>query len=103
MSKSILILDTPETCLDCRFCRELHEGIEAYCSIMADQMDEDLCREIEDHCQEKPDWCPLLEVPNKKSRGAASLDYDGGYSHGYTHGFNSCIDEILKECDYLNE
>ncbi len=33
MSKSILVIDTPETCLDCRFCRELHEGIEACCEL----------------------------------------------------------------------
>lgn len=34
MSKVALIFDMPETCLDCRFCREINEGIEACCEVM---------------------------------------------------------------------
>lgn len=62
MSKSVLIIDTPETCLDCMFCFELDEGIEACCSVMTDENDKTLCREInckDGYCQNKPDWCPL--------------------------------------------
>ena len=33
MSKSVLIIDTPENCCDCQFCYELDEGVEACCSI----------------------------------------------------------------------
>lgn len=32
MSKASLILDMPKTCLDCMFCFELDEGINACCS-----------------------------------------------------------------------
>lgn len=32
-----LIFDMPETCLDCRFCREINEGIEACCEVMDNQ------------------------------------------------------------------
>lgn len=69
MSKSILVIDTPETCLDCRFCRELHEGIEACCELSDEPNDKELCRMIEvDYCQEKPDWCPFLDLPEKKEK-----------------------------------
>ena len=34
MSKSVLVMKTPETCLDCMFCHEFDEGKEAYCYVM---------------------------------------------------------------------
>lgn len=87
MSKSILVIDTPETCLDCRFCRELHEGIEACCEICDEPNDKELCRMIKvDYCQEKPDWCPIQDLPDKYE--TVSLNFERGY--------NACIDEILK-------
>lgn len=92
MSKSILILDTPKTCLDCRFCRELHEGIEACCELSDEPEDKTLCRMIDaDYCQEKPDWCPLKDVPSKIEKATGDMDYYKAI------GFNACIDEILKE------
>nr|DAN01748.1 MAG TPA: NADH-PPase NADH pyrophosphatase zinc ribbon domain [Caudoviricetes sp.] len=39
MSKSVLVIDTPETCVDCQFCYELDEGVEACCSISDDDVD----------------------------------------------------------------
>ena len=39
MDKSVLVMDTPKTCLDCMFCFELDEGIEACCSVAADEED----------------------------------------------------------------
>lgn len=56
MSKFILVIDTPETCLDCKFCREIQEGIEACCELSDGSNDKELWRMIEaDYCQEKPD------------------------------------------------
>lgn len=93
MSKSILVIDAPETCLDCRFCRELHEGIEACCEICDEPNDKELCRMIKvDYCQEKPDWCPLRDLPKKRK---VPLQYP--YLHQLiADGWNACIDEILK-------
>ena len=66
MSKAILVLDMPDSCLDCRFCREIDEGIEACCEIIIDDPDDcSLCRMIEDYCQCRPNWCPLKEMPKK--------------------------------------
>ena len=33
MEKGFVLVDIPETCLDCRFCREIDEGIEACCEL----------------------------------------------------------------------
>ena len=69
-NKSILVIDTPETCLDCMFCFELDEGVNACCSIMPDKNDKSLCRDIQcdgGYCQDKPGWCPLKELPKKKT------------------------------------
>ena len=39
MPKAILVMDMPDSCLDCRFCREIDEGIEACCEIMDEPED----------------------------------------------------------------
>ena len=72
MSKSVLVIDTPKTCLDCMFCFELDEGINACCSVMSDENDKSLCRDIQcdgGYCQSKESarkYCDALqEVINK--------------------------------------
>ena len=70
MDKSVLIMDTPKTCLDCMFCFELDEGIEACCSVTADEEDKSLCKEIiceNGYCNNKPEWCPLKELPKEEN------------------------------------
>ena len=65
MSKAVLVMDMPETCLDCRFCREINEGIEACCEVMDEPNDNTFYRMIDSkngYCQEKPHWCPLKEL-----------------------------------------
>ena len=47
MSKSVLVIDTPENCLDCQFCYELDEGVEACCSISDDDEDASLMKKID--------------------------------------------------------
>lgn len=70
MDKSVLVMDTPKTCLDCMFCFELDEGIEACCSVSADEEDKSLCKEIiceNGYCNNKPEWCPLKELPKEET------------------------------------
>ena len=53
MSKSVLVMETPEDCESC----VLHGGIfHSFCKIN--------CRYIED-LSSKPDWCPLMDLPKK--------------------------------------
>lgn len=91
MSKSILVTDTPKSCLDCQFCREIQEGIEACCELSDEPNDKELCRMIDvGYCQEKPDWCPLLDLPKKMA------EENRWFSKEYAEGWNACVDEILK-------
>ena len=96
MSKSVLAIDTPENCLDCQFCYELDEGVEACCSISDDDKDTSIMKKIDceyGYCQGKPDWCPLMDLPEKD-------DFDDLYDEyytGYHDGWNRCLKEITSQ------
>ena len=93
MSKSVLVIDTPENCLDCQFCYELDEGVEACCSIMDDDKDKSLMKEIDceyGYCQGKPDWCPLKPLPEEKEE----RDWRSKLSLEWIRGWNTCISKI---------
>lgn len=100
MSKSVLVIDTPENCLDCQFCYELDEGVEACCSISDDDEDASIMKKIDyehGYCQGKPDWCPLKPLPEKmKATGLYNCEYfkAGDRPPSYKIGWNNCIDEI---------
>ena len=78
MSKSILLIDTPECCDKCRFCCFGNYGAKR-CSV------KDQSIFLEDK-KKKPDWCPLWGLPEKYY--PVSMNFESGY--------NACIDEILK-------
>lgn len=95
MAKAVLVMDMPKDCCDCQFCRELDEGVKACCEIMDSPSNSELCRVIDVHyCMEKPEWCPLRPVPEKK-------EVIGKYPQAdhrppsYKVGWNDCIDKIL--------
>ena len=93
IKKSVLIIDTSETCLDCTFCFELDEGVNACCSVMSDENDKGLCRDIQcdgGYCQDKPDWCPLKELPERR-------EYNEEFFNGEVKGWNDCLKTILGE------
>ena len=96
MRKSVLVIDTPEKCLDCQFCYELDEGVEACCSISDDDKDTSFMKKIDceyGYCQGKPDWCPLKPLPEND-------DFDDLYDEyytGYHDGWNRCLKKIVGE------
>ena len=92
MSKAVYVMDMPENgCMDCVFCYEIDEGIEACCTITRELDDEDSFREIEeDYCQCKPDWCPLRPMPEKMHCPPMN-------GENYEAGWNACIDAICGE------
>lgn len=82
MSKSILVIDTPENCCGC----DLEYG--HYCGKEKRYIDEEEFETI-------PDWCPLRDLPEKRK---VPLQYP--YLHQLiADGWNACIDEILKKFD----
>lgn len=96
--KGIIVLDKPDACVDCEFCREIDEGLEACCILTMDEDDQELYRMIDDYCQSVPEWCPIKPIPNKKA--VCGLDGVSSYKewnlNGQGRGWNACIDQILK-------
>lgn len=84
MSKAVLVLDMPEGCNDCvlnncHFCDVTNENIESY---MYDIMEVD-----------KPDWCPLKELPHKRYHSAYGVPIEMSEDEIW----NKCIDKIVGE------
>ena len=97
MSKSVLVMDTPETCLDCMFCFERNEGVEAHCSVVSGDEYSGFFRTIDcedGYCQNKPCWCPLKEVPEEEHDVYYKMDE---YADGYENGWNAFRGRILGE------
>lgn len=92
LSKSALIIDTPKACMDCMFYFDLGE-FDKYCSVKDDEKDSDTCREItptDKFRQERPDWCPLKELPERRRYGQE-------FFNGSVKGWNDCLEEIIGE------
>lgn len=112
MSKSILVIDTPEKCLDCPLGNsEESDGEEVWCNILnCATYQKGIYEEDEElHNSKKPDCCPLKEVPQhkdyngaveesiKKHKFNAEDSQEYVYLAGKVSGWNMCINEILKE------
>lgn len=84
MNKSIVIIDTPDSCNNCPLCIEncfLHLCCAA--------------NEYERILDYKPDWCPLKPLPEKRDeRGTWTMC--GYIDDAYSNGWNDCLDEILE-------
>ena len=82
MSKSVLVIDTPKNCRSCYlpgFMLNLQ-----YCR--------GKLKDIKD-TSVKPDWCPLMDLPEKDNG-----DYPANTSDtGFLEGWNQCIDEITGD------
>ena len=98
MSKPVLVIDTPENCLDCQFCFELYEGVEACCLISDDDKDTSLTKKIDceyGYCQGKPDWCPLKPLPEKEEYVDPTSSAKAK-KNIIAVGWNTCINMIVK-------
>lgn len=92
MSKSILVINTPNNCLNCPIRYDSYGEV-------------DICGAKDDIIYDylsKPDWCPLSPLPPKKDlmkyimRGdAKSMTHLVQYMHD--QGYNDCLEEIMKE------
>lgn len=100
MTKSILVIDTPENCIGCDFSDcELKEW---YCERAKRYLKESEGEES------RPDWCPLLDLPdckdfeNERQKSILEDCYnesdpcDKSFLQGYVAAWNACIEKILK-------
>lgn len=82
MAKAVLVMDMPESCCECNLNYMIPLGSRLRCHAFA------LGKAIDSNTREKPDWCPLRELPEK----ANHPDYcDNGR---FDKGWNACLDEI---------
>lgn len=75
MSKSVLVIDTPENCGKCKFISEF------WCRAMNG-------RRVPNN-DVIPNWCPLKPLPEKMA-GVVLTEHWGGVKKGW----NACIDAI---------
>ncbi len=75
MSKAVLVMDMPKDCYECKLQDWLTCRIAKKCNTS----------------HSRPDWCPLRELPEKKS-----TEYNPARNPYITEGYNACIDELLK-------
>ena len=86
MSKSILVIDTPESCRSC-YLRGFTLALK-YCKVESEHIKD---------TSVKPDWCPLKPLPDKmKLTGVYGREYfqSNGKMPSYKIGWNDCIDAI---------
>lgn len=81
MSKSVLVIDTPEKCDSCDLCCITFYP---FCKVNA--------RDIID-LNIVPDWCPLKPLPEKKSTTAPVSNYEV-QKNLFAAGWNACINKI---------
>ena len=83
MSKSVLVIDTPGSCMGCNFF--ICDGDTNMDSCMARETK----RSVDLEKYDKPDWCPLKPLPEKMT-GVASTDHWKSIKEGW----NGCINKI---------
>lgn len=99
MPKAVLVMDMPEqVCQKCTLCYETEDDEYLCCAVGKLVPD-----------GEKPDWCPLRELPEKtsffeemqKEKDAGRFDGETGCEYanlvGKITGWNACLDAIAKE------
>jgi hypothetical protein len=94
MPKAVLVMDMPESCKKCVFCRGLNA-----CKLNKYLVGDRICTiyTVDKQIMEggKPDWCPLRELPEKIP------DLEHGYENVEKSiirtGWNACLDAIAKE------
>ena len=86
MSKVMLVIDNPKSCSECP-CISL-----GCCNAVGGV---GFCKKIYD-IYDKPDWCPLRELPQKYDEKDYTPIKDERYENGYEDGYNACIDEIMR-------
>lgn len=100
MSKSVLVMDTPENCYDCPFGTEYCGNLEYEgCCELAECLDSDTRLITEEHydyeSESRPEWCPLKPLPekfdNEKERKL------GDFEPLFKIGWNACLREITGE------
>ena len=82
MSKAVLVIDMPEKCYECPFCND-----DAECDILGIPFDVVFITE-------KPCWCPLRPIPEKKQLNGDVHNMQSMVEEISSASWNACIDAI---------
>lgn len=106
MSKSILIINTPENCSHCNQCWKKNVSKNKYMYFCGNKVFHQ-GKNAEEYSVDpegtKPDWCPLSPLPphkdltkimEKEYTHKTTKMIDMAYMYGA--GYNKCLEEILK-------
>lgn len=96
MGKGIIVVDKPETCLDCGYCIEIEEGITACCGLVYESKIEELLKEFDNYCHEVPGWCPIKEIPPKMEELKRPHSLGDFERKGFARGWNDAIEKIER-------
>ena len=92
MSKSVLVIDTPEHgCISCLIGRNHSNNLETciYCPIAGKSA-------LDEEAEIIPDWCPLKPLPEKKEY-IVPIDNVESQKDIIAVGWNACINKITGE------
>ena len=84
MKKAVLLMDVPETCLDCNLCVLDTDG-----SISCYYNKREICSNVGEN-NSRPNWCPLRPLPDRKEITETYKWEDRSFKCGW----NWCLDEI---------
>lgn len=90
MAKGIIVLDeVPEKCNKCRFWfAKATVPVEYICMGLQIEITEN------ELTKEKPDWCPIKEIPVRLEELKYSHSMGDYQRKGFSRGWNACLDEI---------
>ena len=86
MKKAVLLMDVPETCLDCNLCVLDTDG-----SISCYYNKREICSNVGEN-NSRPNWCPLKSLPDRKEITETYKWEDRLPS--FKCGWNWCLDVI---------
>jgi len=91
--KAVLVMEMPESCLCCPMGNmnliDLSKG-GMYCQLKKRE------RIIpwESAKREKPDWCPLVPMPERKEERISGTNLKQVFRYGASCGWNTCLDAV---------
>lgn len=89
MSKAVLIMDMPKSCQSCKLSRKTPcNDWDRVCCPAGVYMDFKPTMIVD-----RQDWCPLRELPEKKSEEFGQTVINAARAEGW----NACLDAIMEE------
>ena len=90
MSKAVLVMDMPSSCMKCPIGQNESIPLETCIRCTLGKC------VIDAETETRPDWCPLIELPEKKVLSGDVADIQKMGKELIDIGYNACIDELLK-------